>query len=389
MLAWDITKQNQFLGPLRPCLHMTAVTVPEGLDAFDMVSGMAADRLQYLSERGLEKWEKGCGLTHWTLQFEEFPDFFLALEQAKRDDKMEAWTKALRSAGFRLALSLQRSDFTQMPTIMRSQMDYMCFGCKSDQDEGFGLSPRQKARNCEPSLWGDRYPGKAFLDSKSIPDDRIAMPMRWYDWGRTDKLIAAHARQYPAAAKRIDPISEKWLGRLYAARPSVAPSDAPVRTGSVSDRPSGRESIRLVRPDERAPGQQASQQGDRTVYPKQLPDDHDPDTWTAPGPDDLAGDGEPDKAFTVPDTPVGAWEWGGPAAASAELSAEEADAAFMEFIHECRAKGQYTITLEDLLPVRERAGKSRPWLYFIIDKKVASGVLRKSGKASWTISRVA
>jgi hypothetical protein len=71
------------------------------------------------------------------------------------------------------------------------------------------------------------------------------------------------------------------------------------------------------------------------------------------------------------------------------MSAADADAAFSEFLAERRARGLFTFEVEDMLPVLERTGKSRPWLYYMLDKRIAAGQVRKDGKARWSVSRVA
>jgi hypothetical protein len=209
----DITKSRQFLGPLEPALHGMIIKAGDIPEFFSDVHECVPARADYLAKRGLTRWQDGCGLSHLTFLLEECPDIIEALGD---DELFEHWmsdVKALRSAGGRWILSLQRSDFTQMPTLARGQVAKWCFGVDSAADADFGLSALQKDRDCRPELWGDGQPGMAFLDAPTIKDSYKAMPMRCWDWGRTTEKIAAHAAQYPASARPLDEVTARYLGK--------------------------------------------------------------------------------------------------------------------------------------------------------------------------------
>ncbi|MEU8035597.1 DNA translocase FtsK [Streptosporangium sp. NPDC049078] len=232
VFAIDITKGDQTLGPLRPALHRLETTKEGARALLNEMQSQVKKRTDQLAAKRLQKWKEGCGLTYWILWLEEFPDIFDALTD-KEQERFLSLVKAIRSAGGTVVLSLQRSDYTQMPTIARGQLAKMCFGVDSSADASFGLSEAQDDAGCRPELWSNKQPGMAYLDAPSIPDERIAMPLRTYAWGmaggtfddeRANAALAAHAAAYPAAYKKVD-AGTAALARLDA---SALASPAPL-----------------------------------------------------------------------------------------------------------------------------------------------------------------
>lgn len=208
IFAADITKGDQSLGPLREGLHRFETT-PEGVRSLIRdIHAQLKPRTDWLAERGFVNWEPGCGLTYQVLWLEEFPD----INDAWGDKGEEIFLKvlkAIRSAGGTVVLSLQRSDYSQMPTIARGQLAHMCFGVANSHDAGFGLSDAQSDADCRPELWGDRQPGMTYLDASTIDAERITMPLRTFDWsndaGKADvEGMRQHCAQFPAASKDLD-----------------------------------------------------------------------------------------------------------------------------------------------------------------------------------------
>ncbi|MGW6498534.1 hypothetical protein [Nonomuraea angiospora] len=207
VFAADLTKRDQTLGPLTDGLHRVEYTV-EGVRAMlRTVQAQLAERTAWLSARGYQKWKPGCGLTYWIIWLEEFPDIYNALPD-KEQEEFLSMLKAIRSAGGTVVMSLQRSDFTQMPTLARGQLAKMCLGVESAGDAKFGLSAEQRERGARPELWQQKQPGMAYLDAPSIPDERIAMALRTWDWGEDDQeanaRMRAHAADWPASVKEVD-----------------------------------------------------------------------------------------------------------------------------------------------------------------------------------------
>ncbi|MFI6883336.1 DNA translocase FtsK [Streptosporangium canum] len=238
VFAGDVTKGEQTLGPLRPALHRFETTVAGVKAMLAELQAQVKERTDYLSAKKLQKWVKDCGLTYWIIWLEEFPDIYDALTDAEQE-KFLSMLKAVRSAGGTIVMSLQRSDYTQMPTLARGQLAKMCFGVESGGDASFGLSEAQQDAGARPELWSNKQPGMAYLDAPSIADGRIAMPLRTYAWGMKgamfdDELanaaLSAHAAAYPAAYKKVD-VGTAKISRLDAsalAAPVPVPAEAPV-----------------------------------------------------------------------------------------------------------------------------------------------------------------
>ncbi|KAB2347376.1 DNA translocase FtsK [Actinomadura rudentiformis] len=238
VLAADITKGEQTLGPLRPALHRFETTAPGARSLLYDVRGELQERTNWLAARGFQKWVPGCGLTYWIIWWEEFPDIYDTFSD-KDEETFKSTVRTTRSGGASMFLSLQRSDFTQMPTFARGQLAKMCFGVADDYEASFGLSDRQKAAGASPELWQNHpeHQGKAYLDAPSIPEEKLGMGLRTWSWGKTDQEahanITAHAEAWPAASKTVDEFTKKIADASgSAARPSAAipmPPAAPER----------------------------------------------------------------------------------------------------------------------------------------------------------------
>jgi len=230
VFAGDITKGEQTLGPMRQALHRFETSKAGVKAMLAELQGKVKERTDQLSAKGLQKWKPGCGLAYWVIWLEEFPDIFDALTDAEQESFL-SMLKAVRSGGGTIVMSLQRSDYTQMPTLARGQLAKMCFGVDSAADASFGLSERQQDAGARPELWTNTQPGMAYLDAPSIGEERIAMPMRTYAWGldsagefddeRANAAMRAHAAQWPAAAKQVDATTAavSRLAQEPAARP--------------------------------------------------------------------------------------------------------------------------------------------------------------------------
>lgn len=207
IFAGDTAKKDQTLGPLRRGLHRFETEIGAVRQMLRTLHSEAPKRTAWLAERGYQKWVAGCGLTYWIIWLEEFPKIFDALPEKEQDAFLEL-VKELRSAGGTIVMSLQRSDYTQMPTLARGQMAKWCFGLGSASDAKFGLSEAQRDAGARPEVWTNKVPGMSYLDAPSIPEERIAMANRTWDWGEEDQEANARMRQHadawPAAAKQVD-----------------------------------------------------------------------------------------------------------------------------------------------------------------------------------------
>jgi hypothetical protein len=227
-IVWgiDVTKGFQTLGPLLPSLHRLATTPSEAMQLLADANALIKPRTDYLAAKGLGKWQKGCGLKYLVVWLEEVPDIMEALD----DDGEELWiksVKAARSAGISFVWSLQRADYSQIPTITRGQAAKWCFGVADAHEASFGLSKVQDDADCEPEKWGNRHPGKFFIDAPSIPESKVPMAARAWYWGKDDSLIAAHAAKYPASEREPDAVMQSVLARDGATLP--IPTDTETR----------------------------------------------------------------------------------------------------------------------------------------------------------------
>jgi hypothetical protein len=231
----DITKGEQTFGPLRPALHRFETDAKGARSLVDDVTSILKPRTDHLAERGLQKWEPNCGLSYLVAWYEETGRIWEKLTSRGEQNLIEA-ALALRSAGGTLVFSVQRNTWDQLPTIIRSQMASMCFGLNDAADARYGLSEKQQEAGVNPAEWGIRTPGKAVLDAPTIPENRIAMPMRTFHWGENADVMAEHAAAYPAAARPPDPITAQICGG----------TTMPALTGPSTDR----DTVNLTRPAE-------------------------------------------------------------------------------------------------------------------------------------------
>jgi hypothetical protein len=339
VFAGDVTKGEQTLGPMRSALHRFETTAA-GVKA--MLAGLQAQvkpRTDYLASKGLAKWKPGCGLTYWLVWLEEFPDIYDALSD-KEQESFLSMLKAIRSAGGTIVMSLQRSDYSQMPTLARGQLAKMCFGVENSADASFGLSERQQDAGARPELWTNTQAGMAYLDAPSIEEGRIAMPMRTFAWGlddagefddeRANAAMRAYAAQWPASAKEVDATTAE-LSRLSA----VADKEE-----SVDD------------DDE-----------DVTGVTKEYLETEDPDPAVEAGIDDEIPDldeGEPPLTFAGP---------------AVQMTAEQRGAALLARLQELYDGGARYFSSGDLKPLWESTDMSRAWVQKQLKRLVEADVL--------------
>ncbi|OUC96063.1 hypothetical protein [Streptosporangium minutum] len=352
VFAGDITKGRQTLGPLEESLHRFETT-PAGVKAMlSELQKQVKPRTDYLAGKGLAKWKPGCGLTYWLIWLEEFPDIFDCLSD-KEQEQFLSMLKAIRSAGGTIVMSLQRSDYTQMPTLARGQLAKMCFGVENSADASFGLSERQQDAGARPELWTNAQPGMAYLDAPSIPDGRIAMPMRTYAWGIDaagefdDELANAamreHAARWPAADKRVDETTAALSRLAGGAKPLGVAAALLERPADLDDDPDD--------DDEEV----------RNVASEYLSTD-DPDPEVQAGLDDPIDDD--------PDDPE--WEFTPPAVT---MTPQERGAALMKHLKGLWDGGARDFATRDLRPLWESTDMSRAWAQKQLKRLIEADVI--------------
>ena len=404
----DVTKGRQFLGVFEPALHGLVTDPDQIAEFFTDVHACVKDRANYLADRGHTKWVPGCGLTHLGFQLEEVPDV-VKLFGDDGDDLFEAWLsdiKAFRSAGGRWKLSLQRSDFTQLPTIVRGQMGKWCCGVESDSDADFGLSEYQKNKGCQPELWTTTYPGMAYLDAPTIPEKYKAMPMRCFYFGEDTgpgSLIARHAAAFPAAARPLDPVTAKHLGKWMPAAARAYLGKVPVMPGCPgTPDPSGpgggqpapaREVIQISTHPGYKPEPGTTQEA--PAMTSSIWEDEEPGTVN--GDAAHAAELERDLTITVdgitldydPDSDAGQFRGDEDEPEPPVLTAEQVQDAFDTRIG-LLLDQMGTFGIGDIIPLAGEIGRSRPTLYRLLDLAVTARQLReteKDGLKAWTRPR--
>ena len=194
----DITKGEQTLGPFRNAMFRVATNPKEAKKLLVDINNVIRPRTDYLTEHGLSKWEENCGLSYMVVIIEEAP---AVIESLGRTGK-KAWLaalKAARSAGITFVISLQRSDWSELPTLARGQLGHMCFGVANAGDARFGLSATQIKLEAKPSLWNRRSPGKTYVDVPGIDEEKVAMPARVFFIGEDSDAIRDYANRYPVS----------------------------------------------------------------------------------------------------------------------------------------------------------------------------------------------
>jgi hypothetical protein len=351
IFAADITKGDQTLGPLRPALHRLETTMQGTRALLADMHAIIRPRTDYLASRGLQRWERGCGLTYLVLWLEECPDIFDQMTD-KQMDSFTSLLKAIRSAGGSVALSLQRSTYDQMPTILRGQVANWCFGVQNSADGKYGLSERQDEANARPELWQNGQPGMAYLDTPGTPEDRIAMPMRCWYWGEDASIMTTLAASCPATDRPLDGLTARLLADAAAARTKAAGIAVPAPRAALGE----------------LPGPDDEDQDDE--------DEDDPETVRAeyltepdPDPELIAGIDDP---ISVPDDEFGALTF---PAAPERIEPAEARERFRSQLTAWLDEGRRDFSTSDLYSLLSAVGLSRAWLHKQINAAIDDGLI--------------
>jgi hypothetical protein len=372
ILAIDTSKDEQTLGPLREGLARLDVTKDDAVRLLRAVHAKIPQRTKWLAQHGFSNWERGCGLTYWVVWIEEASKFMASLS-SKDEERLEEVVKEARSAGVTIVFSLQRSDYSQMPTLLRGQLAKMCFGLASADDAQWGLSTRQrKVDTVEPEAWDANYPGMYYLDAPGVSEKHAYMAGRSFDWGADGRAtMTAHAATYAQASKQVDVFTADLINLPTSTATTSATSAFTGHGGDLADL------------DE-----------DNDGYDNEFDDVDDRDgeedlgvaddvlTEAAAMDGDLA---DPDPALTAgirPDSPIQQ-----PTAAENEaltsdpapqkLSPADARAAFLNWLNERAATGQLSFRASDdsLTDLRQQIGMGRGWTYKVLREQVDTGRL--------------
>lgn len=377
VFAMDLSKGDQTLGPLAGSLHAFAKTKAEARGLCDWLQAKVTERTDDLAALGYQSWRPGAVtrtgelMPLYLVWCEEFPRVFQALSDAAQERWLNS-VKEARTAGILWVVSLQRADFSQMPTLARGQMAKVCLGVAESADASFGLTEEQDARGARPERWGQRYPGKTYFDALGIEESRIAMPARFYSWGQDATMIEEHAGHYPATGRPLPAADAASLVKVMNA--AKAPAKAPPVDGSVVD--SDDEDV-----------QQAAEDTLTEILGREGGDDAEEV--------EMFRNARPDKPIMMPPGAEDAeYSSGGPI--YPEVSSSVALSMIAGQIAEWYASGRRSFRAPELLEdlsdgtdgIFYRTGRSRSWLYWALEKLAERGMIDRTddGPSTWDIN---
>jgi len=342
-VAVDVTKMWQFLGPVRAGLHAAAVDPASALRLFTALERVRVARLDYLAKNRMTEWTTGCGLTFMDIALEELGEILNALAEASKGSMrqpfdMQTWftnVRAGRSTGMSWNTSNQTGKHTSCPTDVRGNFHPLTFGLDDANDVKTALSDRQMKAGVRPTLWGSSQPGTAVADFEGMTDREAAMPVRFFDWGRSPaagEAIAAYMLEFEAAGRPWDDVT----GEAFEAEPGQPASEAAGYGGQV-------------------PG------AERRSWPK--------------------------------DSTVVAGPWRGapkPVPAKDEKAASRAGAVYSLLLGWYANEEAETFTVNDVVTdgILDRIGVTRQWLYQFLDDGVNAGrlaVVAEKPKKRWRV----
>jgi len=366
--AIDLSKGEQFLGVMRPALHALDLEYQPARARLWRLHKLRRQRSDWLATQGLQQWEEGCGLSAIVLWIEEASALFRQLG----DTDVENWVLPLvleaRSAGIFIVLSLQRADFTQMPTTVRAQLGGICMGVRDAGDAGFGLSDDQSEHECHPERWKNEKPGMGYSDTPLLPGPEYKfVEARSYSWGRTTDLMRAHAAKYHTGCEGKEAPDQLTLAGFIeppppAAKPPAKPAQKPAQppAGQVQQQPAPDE-------DEEA-AMEPTEYDDPSLWQRNTADEAPIEPLAAADDEPTFG---PPQHGNVSELP---------------LSPEQATAKLRDVVTRWRDEGHDTITLDMVLaltsptdddgqPNPDYISRSRTWLYPAMAALVADPTL--------------
>lgn len=207
-----------FIDPIKGL--QTAGPLLSGVDLFidNLVAGQSflgvlnerviRARTDYLTSRGLDEWEPGCGINLLIVHIEEAGRF------AKTKSLVEI-AEAARSAGIILVVSLQRAQGSRLDTNTRYNLgSSMCFGTYGARDAEFALSEYTRQSGAIPHHWQNRYQGRHYLETDGVDPRRFALSIQ-ADWLNMEELRYAieEGRQWHSD---MDDVTASAIGNIYS-----------------------------------------------------------------------------------------------------------------------------------------------------------------------------
>jgi hypothetical protein len=347
MVAVDVTKLWQFLGPVRAGLHAAAIDPASALRLFTALERVRVARLDYLSKNHMTEWTLGCGLTYLDIALEELGEILDALAEASRGSTrqpfdMKTWftnVRAGRSSGMSWNVSNQSGGYKSFPTEVRGNFHPITFGLDDANDVKTALSDRQMKAGVRPTLWRDSQKGTAVADFEGMSEREAAMPVRFLDWGRSPaagQAVAAYMADWPAASRPWDDVT----GEAFEAEPGRPASEVSGYGGQV------------------------------------------------PGAEQRRGPGRPRKDSTVV---AGPWGQPVPAAHPQDHQAVRAEEALWSLLLKMYAEGTEVVGAHEIMSRKEfkaTVNRSRGWIYTALDGMVPFGRTSQVGGGNRRLWRV-
>jgi hypothetical protein len=181
----DPAKGMQTGGPLASGLEWFATTEADCMLQIAAIMRAIPARTDYLTARGLDHWQRGCGLNFVIFHLEEAARF------AEVDELVEM-IEAARSAGICIVISLQKATHDRLKTSARYNLGgNMCFGVKMKSDAKFGLSEYAIESGAMPHIWQDKKPGYHYLEAHGLDSSMAGHPLRtdWLDLKRLEAEV--------------------------------------------------------------------------------------------------------------------------------------------------------------------------------------------------------
>lgn len=181
----DPAKGMQTGGPLASGLEWFATTEEECNLQIQGIMNAIPARTDYLTSRGLDHWQKGCGLNFVIFHLEEAARF-------SDVDELVEMIEAARSAGICIIISLQKATHDRLKTSARYNLGgNMCFGVKMKSDAKFGLSEHAIESGAMPHIWQDKKAGYHYLEAHGLDLAMAGHPLRtdWIDVKRLEQEV--------------------------------------------------------------------------------------------------------------------------------------------------------------------------------------------------------
>lgn len=346
----DPAKFTQSFGDIADCIDIAAKTKSEVMTLISNLPALVEYRAGLLGS--LTRGDGGTGYKQWVPEcytMHGIPAVFVDIEEAtdvasQMDDELDEAVRKLRSVGIHLCLSMQTAPHDNISRKTRGQFGQaLAHGAKEVQDARFSLSPGTLEAGADPTKWGNTAAGSLYAEVVGTD------PHVWSEDGRAICMSYEEKRKSIADSKpfwaSFDPGSKAILSRgiklqdeqFIAGLPSIQEDDEEEN-----------EAVSLTaRTDE---------DGEEVNIDKEITSQVQSKI--------VFGETQKDENTT-------------------EIAREMVE----EIIQDLESKGKAYVEYSDLADIPDQVGKSRPWVYYEMDRLVKLGRLAESpdGKPPYRI----